>query len=80
MEIEGAASVRAQVGVHSRRVRDMTQRTEDLKLQAEKFLSDLRDTDFTEAISRFTQLQQQLQANLQVSALVMRMSLLDFLG
>jgi flagellin-like hook-associated protein FlgL len=42
-------------------------------------LSELQDADMTEAITRFTQLQQQLQATLQVGATNMRMSLLDFL-
>ena len=45
-----------------------------------KLLSDLKDTDFTEAISRFQTLQTALQASLQTTAKIMNLSLMDFLG
>jgi flagellin-like hook-associated protein FlgL len=43
-------------------------------------LSTLRDADMTEVITKFMQLQQQLQASLQVGAQNMQVSFLDFLG
>ena len=42
-------------------------------------LSELQDAEMTEVITRFVQLQQQLQASLQVGAQFLRTSLLDFL-
>jgi len=42
-------------------------------------LSDLQDADLTEVITRFTQLQTQLQASLRVGAQNLQLSLLDFL-
>jgi flagellin-like hook-associated protein FlgL len=40
----------------------------------------LTDTDYAAAISRFSTLQQSLQATLMVSAKMMNRSLMDFLG
>ena len=54
-------------------------RNESLDIQNQRLLSELRDTEYTEAISRFTQLEQQLQANLATATRVMQLSLLDFL-
>ena len=42
-------------------------------------LSDLEDADLTEVLSRYQQLQIQLQASLQVAAQAQQQSLLDFL-
>jgi flagellin-like hook-associated protein FlgL len=42
-------------------------------------LSDLRDADFTEVVTKLLQLQQQLQASLQVGAQNLQLSFLDFL-
>ena len=42
-------------------------------------LSQLRDADLTEVITRFQQLQTQLQATLQTSAQSLQLSLLDYL-
>lgn len=78
-DFDAMANVRAQVGVRAKRVEDMTNRTEDMKLQAENLLSGLRDADLTEAITRFSQLEMQLQANYQASSMLMGLSLLDFL-
>jgi flagellar hook-associated protein 3 FlgL len=78
-DIEMIAAVRAEVGVRSQQVSDTRQRTEGLKLQASELLSGLQDADYSQAISRFTQLQQQLQANMLSGQMVMQLSLLDFL-
>ena len=70
---------RATVGVRSKRVDAQQQRSEDLKVTEKSLLSDLQDADLTEVITRFSQLQTQLQASLQVGAQNLQLSLLDFL-
>jgi len=54
-------------------------RTEQAVVSTKALLSDLQDLDFTEAITRFQQLQTTLQASLLVGRTVMSISLLDFL-
>ena len=78
-DIDRVAGVRAEVGVRARRIQDEQFRNGNLDVQNQQLLSELRDTEYTEAISRFTQLEQQLQANLATAAQVLQMSLLDFL-
>ena len=48
-------------------------------LRGENLISDLEDTDFAEAATRYSQLMAQLQATLQVGGASMQMNLLDFL-
>jgi flagellar hook-associated protein 3 FlgL len=55
-------------------------RLADENLSTTKLLSDLKDVDFTEAITRFQTLQTALQAGLQTTSRVMNLSLMDFLG
>ncbi len=78
-DIDRIASERAQIGVRNQQVDDAISRTADLKLQAEELLSGIRDADYAEATSRFTQLQQQLEANMLSGQIILNMSLLDFL-
>jgi len=73
------AAVRASVGVRSQRVHDEITRIAERKLQTETLLSDLRDTDYADAVSRFALLEQQLQANLAAGARLQSLTLLDFL-
>ena len=47
---------------------------------ASGLLSNLKDTDFTEAISRFQTLQTALQASMATTAKTLNLSLMDFLG
>lgn len=53
---------------------------EDQNVATQKFLSDVEDTDFTEAVQRFQTLQNALQAGMMTAAKVMDLSLLDFLA
>lgn len=78
-DIDTTVNARAHVGVRARRVIEGQSRSEDLTLMESSMLSKLRDADLTEAISRMTQTQLQLQAALQVAATADRMTLLDFL-
>lgn len=70
---------RATIGVRAKRVESQKQRSEDLGLMEETLLSDLQDADLTEVITRYTQLQTELQASLQIGAQNLQLSLLDFL-
>lgn len=78
-DVKRVAKVRAEIGVRGRRAAQDAERLESRKIQTQSLLSDLRDTDYTEAISRFTQLQQQLEATLATSNRLLNQSLLDFL-
>jgi len=73
------ARTRADVGTRAQRTEQQQQRTQDLMTSERTFLSEIRDTDLTEAITRLLQLQQQLQASLSVGASNLQLSLLDFL-
>jgi flagellin-like hook-associated protein FlgL len=76
---EAVATARGLVGVRGQRVVEQTTRIEDQQTQTASLLSDLRDADFNEVVSRFQQLQQQLQANLVSGQQMLSLSLLDFL-
>ncbi|MEX2218489.1 MAG: flagellin [Phycisphaerales bacterium] len=78
--VKRLAETRALVGGYAKRVIDGTVRQEDLNVLDQKARSQLQDTDFTEAATRFSLLQTQLQAALTVTAQSFSRSLLDFLG
>ena len=78
-DINAVVSARAVVGVQAQRLEETSQRNQDQQLQEEALLSSLRDADLTEVITRFQQLQLQLQAALQTSAQIQQTTLLDFL-
>ena len=78
-DIDSIIQARANVGVRAQRVERQQQRSEDLEVVEKTMLSDLQDADLTEVITRFQQLQTQLQASLQVGAQNLQLSLLDFL-
>lgn len=70
---------RGLVGSFDRRVEDALDREQDKATLDLKIRSDLQDTDYTLAATRFSLLQTQLQAGYQVAAQGSRLSLLDFL-
>ncbi len=78
-DIERLAQARADVGVRAQRVMKQQERSGDMKLVEQSMISTLQDVDPTEVITRFTQLQQQMEAALSVGARNLQMSLLDFL-
>lgn len=53
--------------------------TEEAAQTTEVFLSEVRDIDYTEAITRLQAATTQMQAGLQTSALISRLSLMDYL-
>jgi flagellar hook-associated protein 3 len=70
-------------GATGARVKELESRQEGLdgqNIATKSLLSQLEDTDYTEAIARFSALQTSLQASLQTASKVMNLSLLDFLG
>lgn len=78
-DIDSVVSARARVGVQARRVEDQLTLIQDRDIQEQTMLSQLQDADLTEVLTRFTQLQMQLQASLQVGSAAQQLSLLDFL-
>ena len=77
--ITSLAEVRGLVAGLARQVEDETVRRQDISIFDELTRSQLRDADFAETATRFAQLQTQLQAALQSSAIAGSLSLLDFL-
>lgn len=71
--------IRAQIGVRSQQLESLQERSGQLKIAEQVFLSELRDTDLADAITRLTQLQQQLQASMLAGSQSQQLSLLNFL-
>lgn len=78
-DVELLAQARADVGVRARRIQQQIERSEQMKLAEQTMLSELRDTDMTAVLVRYSLLQQQLEAGLRMGAQYMQLSLLDFL-
>lgn len=78
-DVDELARVQADVGVRAQRVAKQQERFADVQLLEQSLLSDLQDTDMVEALTKFTQLQQQLEASLQVGSQRLQLSLLDYL-
>ncbi len=74
------SATHAMVGSAGRRVEDATAQLEDRKLIDTRTKSEMQDLDFTEAATRFTLLQTQLDASLRVTGQVNGRSLFDFLS
>ena len=72
--------MRGSVGSRMRALIDRKLQLEDNVLATETLRSDIRDIDFTEAITRYQNLYTALQANLQTGSQLTNISLLDFLG
>lgn len=83
VELEGDDDrlIRAQgdVAVRGQRVLRQQERLDEVTLAESILLSDLQDADLTEVITRFSQLQRQLEATLRVGSANLQLSLLDFL-
>jgi flagellin-like hook-associated protein FlgL len=78
--LERIAEFRGVVGGNGQRVDAATDRETDRSQLDETIRSQLRDVDFTEAATRFSLLQTQLEAGLRTTAMASQRSLLDFLG
>lgn len=73
-------NVLGQVGARSKDMQDRLLQTEDAVAATQALLSDVRDVDFVEAVTRFQQAQTALQASLQTGATSLNLSLFNFLG
>lgn len=72
--------VRGIVGARSKAAHDRVAFTEDAVQATRTLLSEVKDLDYTEAVTKFQQAQLALQANLQTGSKLIQISLLDFLG
>jgi flagellin-like hook-associated protein FlgL len=71
--------LRGIVGARSKAMHDRVSFTEDAVQATKAMLSDLKDLDYTEAVTKFQQAQTALQANLLTGSRMLSISLLDFL-
>ncbi len=76
---DSMVETRGMVGGFAQRVEGAITRETDRSVLDEATRSQLRDVDFTEAATRFSMLQTQLQASLRTTALTQQLSILDFL-
>lgn len=79
-DLDRIVRIRGTTGARVMELETREKRLEDENLATQTLLSSLQDTDYTEAISRFTMIQTSLQAGLQTANKVANLSLLDFLG
>ncbi len=71
--------VQGQIAAQAGQMADREERVETEVLATQVLQSDVRDVDFTEAVIRYQQLQNALQANLTTASKTMNLSLLDYL-
>jgi flagellar hook-associated protein 3 len=67
------------VGARGKSMRDRQSQTESAVFATEQLMSEVRDLDYTEAVTRFQQAQTALQASLLTGSQVLNTSLLDYL-
>jgi len=68
------------IGARSRAMSIRLELTEDAVVSTTSLLSQIKDLDYTEAVTKFQQAQTALQANLMTSSRLLQLSLLDFIG
>lgn len=78
--VDQVAQTRATVGGYSKRVEFAGSHQEERTIVDKEVRSQLQDLDFAEAATRYSLLQTQLTAGLQVGSRLSQQSLLDFLG
>lgn len=70
---------RGEVGARVQAVESRADRLDEQNVATKALLSKLEDTDFTSAVTEYTQLQTALQAAMQTTATMEKLSLLDYL-
>lgn len=78
--ITEASRVRGVIGARSQAMTQRLNLTEDAVTATKKLLSDVKDIDYTEAITQFQQAQTTLQANLLTGSRLLQLSLMNFLS
>jgi len=76
---QSASRLQGEVGARSKAMHARLDFTEDAVVSTRTLLSQVKDLDYTEAITRFQQAQTTLQANLMTGSRLMQLSLLDFI-
>jgi len=77
--IDHSTRVQGKVGARSQAMRTRLELTEDAVVATQTLLSEVKDLDYTEAITRFQQAQTVLQANLMTGARLMQLSLMNYI-
>ncbi|HSW47331.1 MAG TPA: flagellar hook-associated protein FlgL [Phycisphaerae bacterium] len=77
--MRSASRLQGQVGARSKAMGTRLQFTEDAVVSTRAMLSQVKDLDYTEAITKFQQAQMALQANLMTGSRLMQISLLNYL-
>lgn len=77
--IDHSNRVQGRVGARSQAMQTRLQLTEEAVVATQTLLSEVKDLDYTEAITRFQQAQTALQANLLTGARLMQLSLMDYI-
>ena len=77
--LQGIGASQGRVGALGQRVAAQQTSLGDAVTASKSMLSDIKDADYTEVITRFTQAQTIMQANLMTGSKLMQMSLMDFL-
>jgi flagellar hook-associated protein 3 FlgL len=77
--VDQAATWQGVVGARSRAMQTRLQFTEDAVITTRKLLSETKDLDYVEAVTRFQQAQTTLQANLMTGQKMLSLSLLNFI-
>jgi flagellar hook-associated protein 2 len=70
---------RGEVGARVQAVESRSDRLEEQNVATKALLSKLEDTDFTSAVTEYTQLQTALQAAMQTTGIMQNLSLMDYL-
>ncbi|HEX8325838.1 MAG TPA: flagellin hook IN motif-containing protein [Tepidisphaeraceae bacterium] len=70
---------RGEVGARLQAVESRTDRMDEQNVATKALLSQLEDTDFTEAATRYSLLQTSLQASMQTTSTMLSLSLMDFI-
>lgn len=78
--IDHTNTMQGVVGARSQAMNTRLNMTEDAVLATQSLLSEVKDLDYTQAITQFQQAQTALQANLQTGPRLMQLSLLDFIS
>jgi flagellar hook-associated protein 3 FlgL len=78
-DFDRVVRTRGEVGAQVQAIESRQARLEDQNIATTSLLSQIEDTDFNDAISKFSLLQTSLQASFQTTGQSLGLSLMDFL-
>lgn len=79
-DYDRVVQIRGETGARVQEMETRQNRLEDQNIATKSLLSNVEDTDYTQAIAQFQTLQTTLQASLATAQKVLNLSLLDFIG